>query len=89
MKTVELQDSQLVGYRDRAVGIYADASKSLKDVGDVLQQFTKLEVNEEGEKMIGTSLKKLEVAMQNIQKAHQEELTMTKEFNEYCGAEKK
>jgi hypothetical protein len=89
VKAVELKDEKLVGYRDRGVTIYTGASKSLKDVGDVLEQFTKMEANEAGKKMLETSSKKMEVATKELQKVDQDEKAMTKDFNEYCGAEKK
>ena len=89
VKGVELKDERLVGYRDQAVTIYLGASKSLKEVSGVLDQFTKLEANEEGKKMLAASSKKLETATADLQKVDQEEQKVSKEFNEYCGVEKK
>jgi hypothetical protein len=89
VKAVELKDEKLVAYRDRGVAIYSGASKSLKDVGDVLEQFTKMEANEAGTKMLEASSKKMEGATKELQKVDQDEKTLTKEFNEYCGADKK
>ena len=88
VKGVELKDERLVGYRDQAVTIYSGASKSLKEVGGVLGQFTKLEANEEGKKMLAASSKKLETAMAELQKVDQDEQKVSKEFNEYCGVAK-
>ncbi len=89
VKAVELKDEKLVAYRDRGVTLYSGASKSLKDVADVLQQFTKMEANEAGKKMLETSSKKMEAATKDLQKVDQEEKALTKEFNKYCGADKK
>ena len=88
VKGVELKDEKLVGYRDQAVTIYSGASKSLKEVGGVLEQFTKLEANEGGKKMLAASSKKLETAMAELQKVDQDEQKISKEFNEYCGIAK-
>ena len=89
VKGVDLKDEKLVGYRDQAVTIYSGASKSLKEVSGVLDQFTKLEANEEGKKILAASSKKLEAATADLQKVDQEEQKVSKEFNEYCGVGKK
>lgn len=89
VKSVDLQDEKLVGYRDRAVSIYTGASKSLKEVGSVLDDFTKLQANEEGKKMLETSMKKLNAAMADLKKVDEAEQAVAKEFNTYCGVEKK
>ncbi len=89
VKSVELKDEKLVGYRDKAVTLYTGASKSLKDVGTVLGEFSKMEANESGKKMLQDSTKKLEAAMKDLQKVDKEEQAVAKEFNEYCGVEKK
>ena len=89
VKGVELKDEKLVGYRDQSVTIYSGASKSLKEVSGVLDQFTKLEANEEGKKILAASSKKLEAATADLQKVDQEEQKVSKEFNEYCEVGKK
>jgi uncharacterized coiled-coil DUF342 family protein len=89
VKGVELKDEKLVASRDKAVTLYTGASKSLKDVGEVLGQFTKMEANEAGKKMLEASTKKLETAMKDLQTVDKEEQAVAKEFNTYCGVEKK
>ena len=89
VKGVDLKDQKLVGYRDRAVTSYLGASKSLKEVSGVLEQFTKLEANEEGKKILVASSKKLAAATADLQKVDQEEQKVSKDFNEYCDVGKK
>ena len=89
VKVVDLKDEKLVGYRDQAAMTYAGASKSLKEVSGVMDQFTKMQANEEGKKMLAASSKKLEAAMTDLKKVDQEEQKVSKDFNEYCGVGKK
>ncbi len=89
VKGVELKDEKLVASRDKAVSLYTGASKSLKDVGEVLGEFTKMEANEAGKKMLVVSTKKLETAMKDLQTVDKEEQVFAKDLNTYCGVEKK
>ena len=89
VKAAELKDEKLVGYRDRAVKVYATASKSLTEVADILATFTKVEANEAGQKQIKDSLKDLQKATTVLETVDKDEKAISSEFNTYCGADKK
>lgn len=89
VKGAELKDEKLVSYRDRAVTVYATASKSLTEVADILATFTKVEANEAGQKQIKDSLKDLQKATTVLETVDKDEKAISSEFNTYCGADKK
>lgn len=89
VKAVEVKDEKLVGYRDRAVTIYSNASKSLGEIADILGKFTKVEANEAGKKLIQDSLQDLQKSSMALTTIDKDEKAVASEFNTYCGAEKK
>lgn len=89
VKAAELKDEKLVGYRDRSVTAYSTASKSLKEVADILVTFTKVEANAAGQKQIKDSLKNLQKATTVLETVEKDEKTISSEFNTYCGVDKK
>jgi hypothetical protein len=89
VKGVEVKDEKLVGYRDRAVTIYSNASKSLTEIANILGKFTKVEANEAGKKLIESSLQDLQKASVALETIDKDEKAVASEFNTYCGVEKK
>ncbi len=85
IKRTDVQDTNLISYRDRSVVIYSRASTSLSKIADILQRFSTVEANEIGKKTIEDSLKDLNKEAIALESVDKDEKAIAREFNSYCG----
>jgi hypothetical protein len=82
---VELKDTSLVGFRDRAATNYTVTANALKELSGVFKEISTFDLKPETADQFKSRLESLKTVMEKMTTVDAEERKISSEFNTYCG----